>query len=113
MSCFLVPYFSCQDSIVYLPGGTLSILNEPSAPVTALAPFETWPQTFSSWPLFRGTEGSVMGFLAQNGSASRCSLAAVGILPPKSPSPSIDPAANAAQGSSAAQITAIAAVFQL
>src|SRR5438874_8354096 len=29
-SCVLVPYFSCQLSTVYLPGGTLSILKVPS-----------------------------------------------------------------------------------
>ena len=80
---------------------------------TSLAPLETWTQTFSSLPFLTRTSGLVIGFLAQNGSASRCSLAAVGGLPLKSTEPSIEPAANAAQGNSAAHIAAIAALFGL
>src|SRR6266481_8092440 len=208
-SCVLVPYFSCQDSTVYLPAGTLSILNEPSDPLTACRPFlempmyprihgctshfhrimpsslatysiggvfsfgmpllktvvapryvctlcrtgsaflawifcpttavvmrgvymqsfwsistglevsafadpdaplVTWTQTFSSLPFFTRTEGSVIGFFAQYGSASRCSLTGVGGLPAKSTVPSIDPsAASAASGR--AQPRAIAAIL--
>src|SRR5436309_4357272 len=41
-SCVLVPYFSCQASTVYFPGGTLSILNDPESLVTACSPlFDT------------------------------------------------------------------------
>src|SRR5438128_4034571 len=207
-SCVLVPYFSCQASTVYFPGGTLSILKLPLSPLTAcrpllempmyprihgctshfhfiipsslavvsigaafslgmpllkrveapmyvctlcrtgspflawifcpttavvmrgvymqsfwsmsttlegsalaapLAPLVTWTHTFCSLPFFTRTDGSVIGFFAQNGSASRWSLAGVGGLPLKSAVPSIDPsAASAASGRTAAQSTAIA-----
>ena len=42
-SCVLVPYFSCQDSMVYLPGGTFSILKLPESEVTACSPFFDTP----------------------------------------------------------------------
>src|SRR5713101_3673960 len=74
------------------------------------APLVTWTHTFSSLPFFTSTEGSVIGFLAQYGSASRCSLAGVGGLPVKSTVPSIDPsAASAASGN--VQPRAIAAIL--
>src|SRR5207248_7229186 len=49
-----------------------------AAPV---APLVTCTQTFSSFPFFTRTDGSVIGVLAQYGSASRCSLAGVGAFP--------------------------------
>src|SRR5437016_6092148 len=58
----------------------------------SLAPLVTCTQTFSSLPFFTRTEGSVMVFFAQYGSASRCSLPGVGALPPKSTVPSMDSA---------------------
>src|SRR5438477_9570624 len=42
-SCVLVPYFSCQLSTVYFPGGTLSILKLPLSPLTACRPFLEMP----------------------------------------------------------------------
>src|SRR2546428_3197483 len=42
-SCVLVPYFSCQLSTVYFPGGTLSILNAPSPLVIACRPLLETP----------------------------------------------------------------------
>src|SRR5712692_9405288 len=74
------------------------------------APLLTWTQTFWSFPFFTSTDGSVIGFFAQYGSASRCSLTGVGGLPVKSTVPSIDPsAASAASGR--AQPRAIAAIL--
>src|SRR3954467_14700804 len=71
----------------------------------SLAPLVTWTQTFSSLPLFTATEGSVIGFFAQYGSASRCNLPGVGALPLKSIEPSMV-SAIAAAGSSTAAATA-------
>src|SRR3954466_8771775 len=79
---------------------------------TSLAPFETWTHTFSSLPFFVRTDVAIIGCLAQNGSASGRSLGAGGALPVKSTSPSVAPAAKAAQGRTAV-LDPIAAVFQL
>src|SRR5438874_9280429 len=69
----------------------------------SLAPLVTCTQTFSSLPPFTSTDGSVMVFLAQYGSASRCSLPATGALPVKSTLPSMVSAMTAAGSSSAAE----------
>src|SRR2546421_10163725 len=85
-------------------GLLVSALADPDAPLL------TWTQTFSSLPFFTSTDGSVIGFFAQYGSASRCSLTGVGGLPAKSTVPSIEPsAASAASGR--AQPRAIAAIL--
>src|SRR3954467_3945573 len=70
----------------------------------SFAPLVTCTQTFSSFPPFTETAGSVMGFLAQKGSASRCSLPGVGALPVKSTVPSMDSAIAAAGMNKAAAI---------
>ena len=78
-----------------------SISTTAAGAVASLAPLVTCTQTFSSLPPFTLTVGSVMVFLAQNGSASRCSLPAVGTLPVKSTTPSMV-SADAATGISSA-----------
>src|SRR5438105_2091752 len=72
----------------------------------SLAPLVTCTQTFSSLPLFTRTEGSVMVFFAQYGSASRCSFPGVGALPPKSTAPSMVSAIAAAGRINAAMAAA-------
>src|SRR2546428_11394140 len=62
----------------------------------SLAPVVTCAQTVSNVPSFTSPEGSVVGFFAQKGSASRCSLPGVGACPVNSSSPSMVSAIAAA-----------------
>src|SRR5712691_11254960 len=103
-SVFLARIF-CPTTAVVMRGvymqsfWSISTGLEVSGLSVAGAPLLTWTQTFWSLPPFTSTDGSVIGFFAQYGSASRCSLTGVGGLPVKSTVPSIDPsAASAATG---------------
>src|SRR6266404_6461759 len=62
----------------------------------SFVPLVTCTQTFSSLPPLTVTAGSVIGFFAQYGSASRCSLPGVGALPENSIEPSMVSAIAAA-----------------
>src|SRR5712692_895066 len=114
-SVFLARIF-CPTTAVVMRGvymqsfWSISTGLEVSGLSVAGAPLLTWTQTFWSLPPFTSTDGSVIGFFAQYGSASRCSLTGVGGLPVKSTVPSIDPS-TASAASGRAQPRAIAAIL--